>query len=58
MNYDDEFDYETSTVCWLCEKEIEDPDDEKNGKVRDHCHYTGKYRGPAHNKCNLAAKES
>ena len=24
-----------------------------NKKVRDHCHYTGKYRGAAHNICNL-----
>ena len=22
-------------------------------KVRDHCHYTGKYRGPANSICNL-----
>ena len=22
-------------------------------KVRDHCHYTGKYRGAAHSKCDL-----
>ena len=25
-------------------------------KVRDHCHYTGKYRGAAHSKCNLEYK--
>ena len=28
----------------------------KQQKVRDHCHYTLKYRGPAHNICNLRYK--
>ena len=27
--------------------------DKKHHKVRDHCHYTGKYRGVAHNICYL-----
>ena len=27
--------------------------DEKYRQVRDHCHYTGKYRGSAHKICNL-----
>ena len=27
-----------------------------NQKVRDHCHYTGKYRGAAHSICNLRYK--
>ena len=27
--------------------------DKNCGKVRDHCHYTGKYRGAAHSICNL-----
>ena len=28
----------------------------KMQKVRDHCHYTGKYRGAAHSNCNLKYK--
>ena len=28
----------------------------KHYKVRDHCHYTGKYREAAHNICNLRYK--
>ena len=44
--------HETATKCWICGKEINEYD-EKNYKVRDHCHFTGKYRGAAHNKCNL-----
>ena len=30
-----------------------DDNDKKYYKTRDHCHYTGKYRGTAHNGCNL-----
>ena len=39
-------------ICYICIKEF----DKKNYKVRDHCHYTGKYRGAAHNICNLRYK--
>ena len=42
-------------ICYLCKKEF-DNNDKKNYKVRDHCHYTGKYRGVAHNICNLRYK--
>ena len=42
-------------ICYICKKEF-DTSDKKNYKVRDHCHYTGKYRGAAHNMCNLRYK--
>ena len=39
-------------VCYIYKKEF-NTDDKKYYKVKDHCHYTGKYRGAAHNICNL-----
>ena len=39
-------------ICYICKKEF----DEKNYKVRNHCNYAGKYRGAAHNMCNLRYK--
>ena len=33
-----------------------DDSDKKYHKVKDHCHYTGKYRGAAHDICNLRYK--
>ena len=38
--------------CYICKKEF-NTDDKKHYKVKDHCHYTGKYRGAAHNIRNL-----
>ena len=42
-------------ICYICKKEF-DKSDKKHYKVRDHGHYTGKYRGAAHNICNLRYK--
>ena len=42
-------------VCYICKKEF-DNNNKKQQKVRDHYHYTGKYRGAAHNICNLRYK--
>ena len=46
--------YKKQKVCYICKKEFDDNDNnKKRQKVKDHCHYTGKYRGAAHNICNL-----
>ena len=47
MTEEDEEDYRNDNICRFCEKEI------LSDKVRDHCHLTGKNRGPAHSKCNI-----
>ena len=39
--------FNKETKCWICKEDL------GNDKVRDHCHFTGKYRGAAHNSCNL-----
>ena len=51
----EEENYNNQNVCYICKKEF-DKSDKKYHKVRDHCHYTGKYRGAAHNICNLRYK--
>lgn len=48
-NFNDEAAY-----CHVCEKSFA-PDDIR---VRDHCHFTGEYRGPAHVTCNLMYRNS
>ena len=45
-------------MCHICEQEFGVY--EKTGeifKVRDHCHFTGKYGGAAHNQCNLKCRK-
>ena len=44
--------FDNATRCWICNNDFVDDDN-----VRDHCHYTGKFRGAAHGKCNLALKK-
>ena len=41
--------FDKQTKCWMCKEEFND----KNVKVGDHCHFTGRYRGATHNSCNL-----
>ena len=50
--------YIKQKVCYICKNAFNTDKSDKNAfklyhKVRDHCHYTGKYRGAAHSTCNL-----
>ena len=47
MTNKDEEIYNNSQICWICKEKL------NADKVRDPCHYTGKFRGTAHNKFNL-----
>ena len=46
------------TTCWLCEKEFTPKDLKDNPVVSDHCRLTGRFRGLAHNNCNLNARKA
>ena len=47
LTKEEEKQFNITSDCWICGEEL------GNDRVRDHCHYTGRYRGAAHNKCNL-----
>jgi hypothetical protein len=66
MRADDRRDFKTATKCFICGQDFKEGDKKcRDGsltqatlsdgrrKVRDHCHFTGKYRGCAHDDCNL-----
>ena len=44
--------HECLTVCYACGDKL------GRDKVRDHCHYTGKYRGSFNSECNLKLKRT
>ena len=48
---EEEYEFEQATVCHICELPL------AGDSVRDHCHLTGRYRGAAHNECNLAFRQ-
>ena len=49
---EEEEQFQSSNTCWICEKLI----DEEN--ARDHCHITGKFRGPANLSYNIVVVNS
>ena len=55
--------YEKPKVCYICKEDFSTDKNDKNifklyHKVRDHCHYAGKFREAAHSICNLRCKTS
>ena len=46
---------EEEKLCYICRKPFSANNNNiKHRKVKQHCHYTGKYRGAAHGICNLS----
>ena len=45
---EEEEQFKQASNCWICGNLLNLKD-----RVRDHCHFTGRYRGAAHNRCNL-----
>ena len=54
MTERDEEEFQKATHCHICDRIYK----EDSVKVRDHCHITGKYRGSAHDYCNLTLQIS
>lgn len=50
ISEEQEEEFHHATTCCICEKRL------SKDRVRHHCHYTGFYLGPAHNRCNLQLK--
>ena len=49
--------YESQKIFHICVQEFgTDENNKKMQKVREHCHYAGKYRGAAYSICNLRYK--
>ena len=49
LRKDDEINFKNADKCYICNEKYS----EKDIRVRDHCHVTGKYRGSAHQDCNI-----
>ena len=49
MAMENEIDFKKAIKCHICDQQYTD----KDIRVRDHCHITGKFRGSAHQDCNL-----
>ena len=55
INQEEEVRFQLAEECWLCEQPFTEGTELR--KVRDHDHLRGKYRGAAHNICNINCKQ-
>ena len=51
LTKEEQLSFYKSEICHICNTPL------LNDKVRDHCHFTGQYRGAAHNSCNLQCRK-
>ena len=51
LTKEEQLSFKNAKYCHICGGELE------KDRVRDHCHFTGNYRGAAHNKCNLNCRK-
>ena len=57
LTHEEEEAHRNARACHICKNTFKrNPEKRGEWKVKDHCHYTGQYRGAAHSKCNLAYK--
>ena len=59
LTKEEEDNYNEENTCYIRKNDFNNDTTESSSserKVKDHCHFTGKYRGAAHNTCNLRYK--
>jgi hypothetical protein len=56
LNKQEEKEFKEATKCYICSVKLERAGKGSRLAVRDHCHVTQKYRGPACSRCNLSAR--
>ena len=60
LTYEENKSYKEQEACHICEEKFCEDNDNKNyknkRKVKDHCHYTEKFRRAAYSKCYLNYK--
>ena len=53
LTQEEKYKHDSRKCCFICKKTFFEDDKSNYIKARDHCHYTGKYRGAAREMCHL-----